>query len=863
MGESVLLAHSKHIHYRNNRRKIEMIRKHENILKATSKRKMAATIFALILTLSMAVPMIMLTNFATAQSTSASLSIDTYALLSVAPNPVGVGQKLSVVMWLDKPPPVPAVQTSTIRAIPYTNLTLVVTKPDNTVVKLGPFTTDSTGSAATGYTPDTTGNYTFQLVYGGEWLTGQRVQGAAVTTDYYKPSVSHIVKLSVQSDPIYALSGAPLPTEYWTRPINAQNYEWNILNGVWLGLPLQFGNGANANGAFNPYGQAPNSAHILWSIPVCLGGIVGGQFTDSDYYTGLSYQSKWNPPGQAVIDGRLYYQVAVGPTATVTGISCVDLATGKEIWYLNNTVLSFAQILQVENLNVHGVHAFLWDYRSGNSTMYDAYSGRALLKVLNCQSATKVAMSPAGDILVYTLNANANWMTLWNSTKATNKNNDLTWSPSITATYNWTDGLMWNVSIPKISGQTWTVYGDNTIITTAAFREATPPVRTLAGYDATTGANLWIMNISDYTIRPQYNLTPIANGTFAWFKQETTQWYGYNARTGQQIWGPTEPYSDDFGMYSASFAGAGVPNPQVAYGNIFTAGYDGVVHAIDLATGKSVWNFNTETTIDTAYGHFPFYGGVTIADNKVFAATNEHTPNDPLARGYKVYCINATDGTPIWNISSWATGPVVADGCLLELNNYDGKLYNFAKGTSAVTVEAPMTSATMGSTVTIRGSVIDTSPGTQQSEQTLRFPQGVPAVSDQSMTKWMEYVYMQQAKPTDTIGVEITLSVVDGNGNYRQIGTTTTSDGFFSYNWKPDITGPYTVYASFSGSESYWPSHAMTAFYVDPTAPTQAPQQTQGPSMADQYLLPGIAAIIVVIVIIGAVLALLVTRKRS
>ena len=66
------------------------------------------------------------------------------------------------------------------------------------------------------------------------------------------------------------------------------------------------------------------------------------------------------------------------------------------------------------------------------------------------------------------------------------------------------------------------------------------------------------------------------------------------------------------------------------------------------------------------------------------------------------------------------------------------------------------------------------------------------------------------------------MSVVDSNGNYR-IGTTTSNDGFFNLNWKPDIEGQYTVYASFVGSESYWPSHAITSFVVDSAAPTASP----------------------------------------
>ena len=81
----------------------------------------------------------------------------------------------------------------------------------------------------------------------------------------------------------------------------------------------------------------------------------------------------------------------------------------------------------------------------------------------------------------------------------------------------------------------------------------------------------------------------------------------------------------------------------------------------------------------------------------------------------------------------------------------------------------------------------------------------------------MEYVYMQKPRPTNATGVTSHLSVIDANGNQRDIGTTTlNADGFYSLNWKPDIDGKFTVTASFTGSESYRPSHASTAFNVDP-----------------------------------------------
>jgi hypothetical protein len=161
-------------------------------------------------------------------------------------------------------------------------------------------------------------------------------------------------------------------------------------------------------------------------------------------------------------------------------------------------------------------------------------------------------------------------------------------------------------------------------------------------------------------------------------------------------------------------------------------------------------------------------------------------------------------------------------------------------------------------------SVTDIAAGTKQDEQAARFPYGVPAVSDVSMKGWMEYVYMQKPRPTDTTGVPVTISVVDSNGNYREIGKVTSdSDGFYSLNWKPDIDGKYTVYASFGGSESYWPSHAVAAFAVDQAAPTPAPTETPAESTADMYFVPAIAGLFVLIIIVLVLLVLMMLRKRA
>jgi hypothetical protein len=112
-------------------------------------------------------------------------------------------------------------------------------------------------------------------------------------------------------------------------------------------------------------------------------------------------------------------------------------------------------------------------------------------------------------------------------------------------------------------------------------------------------------------------------------------------------------------------------------------------------------------------------------------------------------------------------------------------------------------------------------------------------------------------------GVPVSIDVLDSNGNYRNIGTTTSNaDGMFAYTWTPDIPGDFTVYANFAGSESYYPSHADAAFHASSPAPTAIPIATAAPSMADLYFVPSVIAIIVVIIIVGAVLAILMLRKR-
>jgi hypothetical protein len=208
-------------------------------------------------------------------------------------------------------------------------------------------------------------------------------------------------------------------------------------------------------------------------------------------------------------------------------------------------------------------------------------------------------------------------------------------------------------------------------------------------------------------------------------------------------------------------------------------------------------------------------------------------------------------------------GMGVADGIIVTGNEYDNNIIAIGKGPSATTVKAPDDAQPFGKPVLIKGTVNDISPGTEQFTNSARFPNGVPAIADDDMQAWMEYLYMQQACPADADGVEVVLSVFDPNGNTYEIGRTSSdATGFYKLLWEPEVPGEYTVTASFAGSESYYGSHTKTAVAV-----TAAPEATVAPtaapaSLADQYLLPSVGGIIAAIAIVGAVIVALMLRKK-
>jgi hypothetical protein len=799
--------------------------------------------------------------------------IPTYAYISVSPNPIGVGQTALVVFWIDKSLP----SSSIANAIRAHDFKLTITYPDGTTeVKNWPVVPDTTSSQYMSFTPSKIGEYTFKFDYLGQTYTWS----GTYQNDVLLPSTKTTTLTVVQEGLPPIIGTYPLPDEYWTRPIEGQNTVWYKIASNWLGDKDFSGAGSpQIVNDFQPDGIAPNSSHVMWTRAVNDGGVVGGSNIGVDgntFYTGSSYEQRFSKP--IIVDGRLFYQLPSGNAAGGGGFQAVDLRTGEALWWLNTTntgVPAFGYLYDYQTPNQHGVIPNGLLFTSNFAKAIDPVNGLPLaLNITNVPSGYEV-LGPSGEHLRYQVDTSQKWLAQWNSSKVFSTQTSGTINASLASRYDW------NVSTP------WLMQGATVV---RAFRDdillgmnGSLPVID-SGWKPYTmwavslkpesrGQLIWMKTYN----APDGNITlmqgPVdANArVFVFAYKETMQWVGYNLDTGEKTWGPTDPQAE-YDYYQFSMIGGGIDYGKLAYGNMYSSAYGGICYCYDMKTGKLQWTYgngdsgnNTSVGLAAPWPNWPMQV-FAIADGKVYLLTGEHSANSPLYKGPEVRCIDAFTGKEIWTVMGYGgyrtrTGIAIADGFFVYYNLYDSQIYCFGKGPSAITVDAPNIAATEGSSIVIRGYVTDIAAGTKQKEQSARFPNGVPVVSDKSMSQWMEYVYMQKPRPTDATGVPVTISIVDANGNYREIGNATTSDGFFSLNWKPDIPGQYTVYASFGGSESYWPAHAMTSFAVDPAAATPTPTQVPLQGVADLYFIPAVAGLFVFIAIVAVVLILL-QRKR-
>jgi hypothetical protein len=896
-----------------------------------------AIFIAAFLTLTMAIP-----AFISPTAAQTSGQMTSYAYLIIEPNPVGVGQTTYIAMIVDVPLP----SASEANDIRRHNYQLIITAPDGTnQTKSYDRVADTTGAQSTSFTPDKVGTYTFTFNYPAQnysWTTAQGGSAAYFNVTFLGATATGT--LTVQQDPVAATADSPLPTEYWTRPIYGEDYNWYTMGSNWLGGNFLGTFQQGSQSFWQKSGTGPESSHIVWTTPMEDGGVVGGintGITGATYYSGGSYEGRL---GSAIIMyGRLYYKAPLSDqyanannSATFAGsYICRDLRTGQIIWQNDNLNFNptFGELYDYESPNQHGVvpNGYLWQtFTPAGSTTnqtwiaYDSLTGKWLFNITdvpNPSAATAPTMTSAiaytsqGEIVKYILNYNttakSGWLALWNWTSANGVPSSSTTSngvqlngPGSGTNYlqfrpvgkviNASTAYSWNVTIGDLMGP------GNSIIPAGMTTLQTPIINYVLPDDVLFGTTpniaagvlslrgtpqpytVWTINLKDITTSstsapllwkktydaPAGNMTvnlgPLdpVNRVWTTTTAEDFQYQGYSLTDGSKLWSTS--LVERPAQFFSSGSGAG-QRCTTAYGNLYTQGFGGEMTCIDAKTGATLWKFNnTDSGVDTSWGLMPIFVAA-IADGKVYAFNNEHSPNSPLYKGYSIYCLNATTGEQIYKMLSWSgqiggqggSTALLADGTLCYYNYYDNQVYAIAKGPSQTTVTASPKVSTFNDKVLVEGRVTDISAGTKQNEQAARFPNGVPAVSDASQSAWMEYVYMKQEAPTNVTGVLVTVSVVDPNGNTYSIGTATSdASGAFKLAFTPQVPGEYTVLASFAGSGSYYKSSAETAVSVESAAATPTPAPTPAQSIADQYLLPGIIGIIVAIIVVGAVIIL-------
>lgn len=839
--------------------------------------------FVIILLIASAVPMLSLQN-AEAQPSATqpvtgelpsgvtpNVTITTQARLSVRPTVIGVNQVFLVNLWTN---PGTHVERK------HEDYTVTITKPDGTkdVIVLDSYVADAT--AWFEYTADQVGNWTLKFDFLGTYFpAGIYYQGkiydsleaigsytsgafsgpANLGSAYYKPSSTPEITLIVQQDMVSSWPASELPTDYWTRPISPENREWWVIGGnypwhgpstaaEWDELYPETNRYWDSHYRFTPWVEAPDSAHIVWKEQgTTLAGIGGGDNGASAY----NPESSRTTAPSIIWEGKAYLSYTKpgsGKTA-VTYWRCYDIRTGELFWERPleaGESAPTAICYESADATVLG-----GGYKASLSASLVYIGGGRLLKYNPMTGAMSLNAS-ISPLTTGTYYMNAYVLSIQNIGNTTNPNYRLiNWTTRGTAT-TLAARIISNTSYARSSLPSLVDYNTclGATITGIEIAGAYAGIN-ITGYDLLTGATLWSTTTDD----PLFSQTSMVadHGKVATVSMKG-YWLAWDLRTGQLAW-KTEELD-----YPWDASGWGVYGIQSAYGNIYWEGYM-ALYAIDWDTGKINWKYyDPSVPFETPYsGYTSLRSNALIADGKIYLCNDEHSPTNPLTRGWNLHCVNATSGEGIWDIAGSMRPSAIADGYLVGSSMYDGYNYYFGKGKSATTVSAPQIVLTQGQSIVITGTVLDQSPAQTDT----------PCVSKESMRTQMEYLHMQKSIDglwhNETItGVPVSLDTVDPNGNYIHIGDVTTDgySGTFGFTWEPEIPGQYTVTATFMGDDSYGSSFASTYVGVSEApaeSPTPTPVNFESVNNTTITTIIGAAIAIIVTIVIAM---LLIVKKR-
>lgn len=802
------------------------------------------------------------------------VNVEAKAYLSFRPNPVGLGQTFLVNMWMT-----PALHAA--RYFKDFEVSIMNPSGETQVVKIDSYRADTT--AWFEWVADEVGVWKLKFDFKGAYFPagnystefGAVMYGQATTFSfpqscYYTPSSTGWQELVVQEETVASWAGVPLPTDYWTRPISPENREWWWISGhfPWRGP----GGGAAwpedtnmfwANGdryRFTPWVQAPNTAHVVWRRQGAIGGMLGpfeGDIKVEDLTSGGG-----NP--SIIYQGRCYQTISeVDPTsnsaAAKTYWVCYDLRTGQTYWKrplltgesAPSAIMYYEGYSEVpggESRFSKDVH--LVTITGGRLVTYSPWNGAVSLNI---------SISPLTSGTYY---KNAYWLTVQDlgASAGANRYRLINWTIEaipgqfMVSSTVWRMNIMNNISWPWSGlGTTWDMESGIAVSTNPV-----TPAAVGAWYGTSvqaasliTGAQLWNKT---YPETIYSGASTVADHGKVAIITMNGYWLGLNLNDGSVAWRSDEL---DYPWDNPGFGSYGVAS---AYGMFIRFAYSGV-YAHYWDTGKEAWKYEAPANpYETPYVNpngssvYSFNAAGLIADGKLYAYNTEHTPTQPITRGWGLHCINMTTGEGVWNITGCMTPGAIADGYLVASNSFDGYTYSFGKGQTDTTVSAPQTAINLGQSIVLTGSVLDISPSQPNT----------PCVSKESMKDWMEYLHMQHAIPNNVIGVPVSIDAVDPNCNFIHIGDTTTDgmSGTFGYTWEPEIPGEYRVSATFMGDDSYGSSFATTYVSVleaETATPTSTPINFDS---VNNNMMMGLVAATIAIIVAIAIVGLLLLRRR-
>ena len=112
-----------------------------------------------------------------------------------------------------------------------------------------------------------------------------------------------------------------------------------------------------------------------------------------------------------------------------------------------------------------------------------------------------------------------------------------------------------------------------------------------------------------------------------------------DAKTGKPVWSFSYPtnYRDDFGFDEGPRSA-----PTVAGGTVFTFGAEGMLHAVDLASGKKLWGVDTFKQFAVRKGYFGAAGSPLVEDGRVILNVGGRD-------GAGIVALDAQTGKALWN----------------------------------------------------------------------------------------------------------------------------------------------------------------------------------------------------------------------